>query len=129
MKTNSDIESAKAAFTHWRENRSKRGRVPQELWEIARQLSLKIGTFRVSKELGVNYTGLKRYIEMNTPDSLPQQDKAVTFTELKNMNESYSQMEDVTLEVQIKDRSIKLTLGSIGEHSLQKMIHFLSKLS
>jgi hypothetical protein len=45
LNTESTIEKATAAFEHWRSNRTARGPIPPELWELAYEVSQCIGPY------------------------------------------------------------------------------------
>ncbi len=50
-------------FRRWRESRKAGGRIPPPLWAAAMELSRVHGLHRISKELRLDYSGLKRRLE------------------------------------------------------------------
>ena len=47
----------------WRASRKAGGRIPPELWAVAVDMAKVHGLYRISKELGLDYSGLKRRLE------------------------------------------------------------------
>ena len=50
-------------FRRWRESRKAGGRIPPQLWATAVELARVHGLHRISKELRLDYSGLKRRLE------------------------------------------------------------------
>lgn len=57
------LQAACEAFDKWRRTRTKRDRIPENLWEAAVSLSASYSTFRIAKTLRLDYKELKRRIE------------------------------------------------------------------
>lgn len=51
------------SFSVWRASRKAGGRIPPELWSVAVDMAKVHGLYRISKELGLDYCGLKRRLE------------------------------------------------------------------
>lgn len=76
------LESVKAAFGHWRETRSSKGKIPDYLWGQVKEL---LGSYPLSKictTLKVSHVQIKenitdvvnrfQFIEVNNPAVLPE---------------------------------------------------------
>ena len=50
-------------FSVWRASRKAGGRIPAELWAVAVDMAKVHGLYRMSKELRLDYSGLKRRLE------------------------------------------------------------------
>jgi hypothetical protein len=50
-------------FSVWRASRAAGGRIPPELWALAVDMARVHGLYRISKELRLDYSGLKRRLE------------------------------------------------------------------
>ena len=50
-------------FSVWRASRKSGGRIPPELWSVAVDMAKVHGLYRISKELRLDYSGLKRRLE------------------------------------------------------------------
>jgi hypothetical protein len=57
------LEEAKARFEAWRQNRSGKAPIPDELWALAVEVARKEGVNRTSTELRVEWNHLKRRME------------------------------------------------------------------
>jgi len=77
----SDLTAACKRFEEWRTTRPHRGRIPDELWELATSLAERHGSYRVSKTLRLNYQDLKRRA-VSVRSSFPQQKPTSSFVEL-----------------------------------------------
>lgn len=55
----SSLESVTQRFDHWRATRIKRGRIPNELWELAAPLLSKYNHNKIASALKMNYAQLK----------------------------------------------------------------------
>lgn len=53
------LEEVRALFEHWRQNRKKRGPLPESLWEAAASLYPSYSLYRIAKTLHLNHTKLK----------------------------------------------------------------------
>ena len=51
------------SFSVWRASRKAGGRIAPELWSVAVDMAKVHGLYRISKELGLDYCGLKRRLE------------------------------------------------------------------
>lgn len=69
--TKDSLQATHDAFDQWRCTRRKRERIPEHLWEAAINLGTSYSTFRIAKELRLDYKELKRRIldrsSQNTP--------------------------------------------------------------
>ena len=54
------LEEAKGRFEAWRQNRTGKAAIPDELWAIAAEVGRKEGVSRTSTELRVEWNHLKR---------------------------------------------------------------------
>lgn len=66
------LESVQQEFESWRSSRTnKREPIPSDLWKAATDLCREYSIARVSRQLGLSYTDLKKKIQ--NYNSLPQQ--------------------------------------------------------
>lgn len=56
------LEQVQEQFAHWRQNRAKRGAIPDALWQAAIMLFPDYPVHRISKALRLNYTDLKHRV-------------------------------------------------------------------
>ena len=56
----SAVDSVRQRIEHWRETRTKRTRMPDDLWDAAASVAQEHGLWAVSRALRVNYESLKR---------------------------------------------------------------------
>ena len=89
MKTvNLDFPSPRALevrsqFEQWRENRLKRGSIPDELWKVAVELTKYHSVYKVSKLLHLDYSLLKKKaVNCSLAVSKPEEKPTVSFIEL-----------------------------------------------
>lgn len=54
------VEGLQKRIMEWRETRTKRGAMPESLWSEAARLGRRYGVSSVSRNLGLDYHGLKR---------------------------------------------------------------------
>ena len=59
------LERVRGHLTRWRKSKRSGGRIPLELWERAVGLCEAQGVSRVSRELGLDYYGLKERAEQS----------------------------------------------------------------
>jgi len=59
-----DLLQARGRFEAWRSRCRGRGRIPQELWELAVQLVGRHGVSRTASVLRLDYYSLKKHAEM-----------------------------------------------------------------
>jgi len=78
-------ESVQARFDHWRNTRSKRGPIPDQLWLAAIELTEHYSVFYVSKLLKLNFTSLKDRISHSSLTANPK-DIKTPFIELPSLS-------------------------------------------
>lgn len=77
-----DIKAVKSRFDEWRRSKTKPGcRIPAELWEKVFELTPRYSISQISRELRLNFTGLKRRIEGKGHETVVQR-KVSPFIEL-----------------------------------------------
>ena len=74
------LEEAKARFEAWRQNRSGKAPIPDELWALAVEVARKEGINRTSTELRLEWNHLKR--RMTPAAEATPKPTAATFVEL-----------------------------------------------
>ena len=62
------LDEIRAQFEQWRHSRDKRKAIPGALWEAAASLYPTYSLHRISKELRLNHTKLKHYVQGLSPD-------------------------------------------------------------
>jgi hypothetical protein len=78
-----NLEQVRQRFEAWRQQRKKRTRIPQDLWQAAVALSEKHSLCHLSKALRVNHTALKKQVvKFNTPEQAVSDKPCTTFFEL-----------------------------------------------
>ena len=53
------LDAARREFESWRQSRTSRSRIPENLWTLAANLARECGVFRTARELHVDYSALK----------------------------------------------------------------------
>ncbi len=77
------LEQVRQRFEAWRQQRKKRTRIPQNLWQAAVALSEQHSLCHLSKALRVNYTALKKQVvKFNKPEQGVSDTPCTTFFEL-----------------------------------------------
>ncbi len=79
------LEEAKQLFSVWRETRTRRGRMPDDLWDVATDLfhTWELSINRVARGLRLNYSTLKtRILEKQSVAISSSDDTSATFIEL-----------------------------------------------
>lgn len=61
------LEEVRALFEHWRQNRKKKGPLPESLWKAAAALYPAHSLHLISKTLHLNHTKLKQYAMPEQP--------------------------------------------------------------
>jgi hypothetical protein len=74
------LEEAKGRFEEWRSSRSRKGRIPAELWSAAVEVARKEGINRTARDLHVAWDDLKR--RMENAGEVRQQPGSPAFVEL-----------------------------------------------
>ena len=69
-------------FTRWRKERGKKGRIPNELWQLATEVAQKHGVQKTSATLRLNSTALRDRMEMCREVDAPKSDGMPAFVEL-----------------------------------------------
>ena len=74
------LDEARARFEEWRNNRSGKARIPDELWSAAVEVARKEGINRTARELHVAWDDLKRRVA--TTGEVRRQQGSPAFVEL-----------------------------------------------
>jgi hypothetical protein len=75
-------EQIRRQIEHWRKTRSKRGRMPEPLWEAAVELAREQGVYATSQSLRVNYDSLRSRVQGRAPTRSGGSRAGATFVEL-----------------------------------------------
>jgi len=78
VETKDSLQATRDAFEQWRCTRRKRDRIPEHLWGAAINLGTSYSTFRIAKELRLDYKELKRRMLDRSAENTPSE-----FVELK----------------------------------------------
>jgi hypothetical protein len=62
------MDAVRQAFEQWRNTRSGRERIPEELWQAAVDLSESYTLCKISTELKLDYSRLRRRIQERSPE-------------------------------------------------------------
>lgn len=57
------FESARREFETWRQSRTSRSRIPENLWILAADLAKECGLFQTARELHLNYCALRNRLD------------------------------------------------------------------
>ena len=57
------LDEARHEFERWRQSRTNRSRVPENLWNLAGEVARGCGVFRTARELHLNYNALRNRIK------------------------------------------------------------------
>ena len=76
------MEQVSRRIEHWRETRTKRGRMPQRLWEAAVALAGEHGVYATSQGLRVNYDSLRARVGGQRPKRRSGKGRGAAFVEL-----------------------------------------------
>ncbi len=98
-----DIAEAKNQFKHWRKTRKSRKPIPEDLWQSAINLSKIYSVNKISKELSLNHTALKKrfhdsqiisssFIEIDMPSPPSQISVSECVVEMVDVNGSQMKM-------------------------------------
>ena len=63
-----ELDAVRQAFEQWRNTRSGRQRVPEELWQAAVDLSGSYSVSKIATELKLDYSRLRRRIQKRSPE-------------------------------------------------------------
>ena len=111
------LEEVQAQFSEWRNNRKKRDRIPESLWDAAVSLADAFSINELSKALHLNHSSLKDRIK-SIPNSLTEELFPSAFIELSPLNPSEDSVE-VNLELEKADARMKVHVkGCIDVASL-----------
>jgi hypothetical protein len=78
-----DIELARQRLEEWRKNKKHREPIPEELWQLAVELSSRFGISQVARELRLNFMALKKRVTDKTGQRKIEIDKGDSFMEIK----------------------------------------------
>lgn len=53
------LEAVRREFDTWRQSRTSRSRIPENLWMLAANLARECGVFRTARQLHIDYSALK----------------------------------------------------------------------
>jgi len=79
------LEIVQAQFSDWRNQRKKRGPIPESLWDAAASLANGFSISELSKALRLNHSSLKDRIE-TIQNSPPEEPCQTTFIEFPPLN-------------------------------------------
>lgn len=105
------LDEVKCRFEHWRKTRSKKGRIPEELWDAAVNLAETCSINQIAKTLHLSYGSLRDRIHLSNLKTCTAKE-APTFVELNlqtnKMNQCVVKMESedgIRMEVQFHECS------------------------
>lgn len=78
-----DFEYARQKFQQWRSNKTYREPIPEELWQLAIELSSRFLISQVARELSLNFMALKKRVIGKSERKNGMVDKPGSFVELK----------------------------------------------
>lgn len=111
------LEAVQAQFSEWRNNRKKRDRIPESLWDAAVSLADAFSINELSKALHLNHSSLKDRIK-SIPNSPTEALFPSTFIELPPLNATSDSIE-VNLELEKTGARMKIHVkGHIDVASL-----------
>jgi len=77
------VEQVKQRLLEWRKNKKHREPIPEELWQLAAELSSRFGISPVARELRLNFMALKKRVTGKTDHRKAEIDKGDSFVEIK----------------------------------------------
>ena len=83
-----DFEYARQKFQQWRRNKTYREPIPEELWQLAIELSSRFLISQVARELSLNFMALKKRVIGNSELKKGMKDNPDSFVELKMLPDS-----------------------------------------
>jgi hypothetical protein len=83
-----DLALVKQKFHQWRQTRKHRERIPERLWRLAVELTSTYAISRVTRELGLSFTGLKNRLKVDSKPGSGIINKSSSFVELSLLPES-----------------------------------------
>jgi len=106
-----------AQFKHWRNTRTKRGKIPDELWSAAAKLTERHSVNQVSKLMRVNASDLyKKRSSLSSPIIKENKESPVSFIEFPKI--SNCDLRPCEIEIKRSDGSemqIRLSSASANE--------------
>lgn len=119
------LESLRCRFTVWRRSGGKGRRIPEPLWSAATELGVKLGTHRVAKALGLDYSHVKRRVEQRRALSLAHAEAEPAFVEF-----CLPEVDDkIPCEIEFEGNRGRFTirLAGAGEAQIVSLAEVLSR--
>lgn len=92
------LETVKQAFRHWRTTRTRRGQIPDELWEQVKGLLGDYTLSKISSHLGISLIQIRKKL-------VPAQNTSLQFVEVKGkptmMDSEFLSNSDVPCSVEL----------------------------
>ena len=76
------FEAARREFETWRQARTSRSRIPENLWTVATDLARECGVFRTARELHLNYSALRERMDSTHSRIVRRQPVTMGFVEV-----------------------------------------------
>jgi hypothetical protein len=77
------LAALRRRFGAWRRTGRKGRRIPEPLWRAATELARELGSYRVAKTLGLDYSHLKRRVEQQQVTQISPPEAEPAFVELR----------------------------------------------
>ena len=77
------LAQGRKCFEQWRNQQTRRTRLPKQLWSLATDLAREFGLSRTASTLKLSYTCLKKRMEMPVSDPMSQTKYQTQFVELR----------------------------------------------
>jgi hypothetical protein len=77
------LAQGRKCFEQWRNQQTRRTRLPKQLWSLATDLAQEFGLSRTASTLKLSYTCLKKRMEMPVSDPMSQTKYQTQFVELR----------------------------------------------
>jgi hypothetical protein len=103
------LEEARARFEEWRQNRTGKTSIPDELWSVAVGVARREGMNRAATELRVEWNELKR--RMANPEAA-RQSASRTFVEL--VAPRPQSLPDCNIELECRRGKLRILASSTG---------------
>lgn len=81
------LDAVREAFNQWRSTRTRRQRIPEELWQAAAELSESHSLCQIATELKLDYNRLRRRIQERSPHGQPSQFIEVHMDQILSANQ------------------------------------------
>lgn len=121
-----EVIELRTSLNEWRSCATRGRRIPEPLWEQARELAQRHGVAIVAKELGLGYYSLKKRVCGVPSGKLQSGESDTSFLELLPSILSGRALNRCTVELQSRRGPIKVDVGGLDVAGLVVLIRELA---